>query len=123
MAVAVCCAASLPVAATPIRPDLKKLLSDPPTQRQQFAPARAGWSGPEAIPPSEQPPNPSMERFSPQASRRAVREQLRELLTPDWRAIGGIALVILLLRMLRARATKEEQTASQTLSDAMRPAA
>src|SRR5690242_11529260 len=55
--------------ASPIRPDLKKLLSQPIEQMPQYVPARAGWNGPE-ISSARTAPNPTFESLSPAASAR-----------------------------------------------------
>jgi hypothetical protein len=85
--------------ATPIQPDIKKLLSTPrPTQH--FAPARVGWNGPEAAT-SAANAVPVM-RFGviPQ---RDFRQTLLQLAIPDWRIFPALGALILLLRQLRKR--------------------
>ncbi len=88
-----------PAAATPIRPDLKKLLSESQEATIQFAPARAGWQGSEMS--SASPvPDPAAEL---QATRIADRSSLIALATPDLRVWALIGLAIILLRLLRRR--------------------
>jgi hypothetical protein len=87
--------------ATPIQPDVKQVLH----QQEQgpvvpFAPARAGWNGPEAAPAAQASPNPVLEAIGPAASDRAVRASLLSAVVPDPRAIAAIVLVILLLRRM-----------------------
>jgi hypothetical protein len=87
--------------ATPIHPDLKKVLA--PTQDQaQFPLARAGWDGPEAPTAQQSPRNATLEQIGPEASARAARASLRAAALPDYRAVAGILLVVLLLRRIRA---------------------
>jgi hypothetical protein len=81
----------VPAGATPIRPDLKRLLAEPQAT-QQFVPARAGWQGPETPTP---PP------VHADATSRAVRASLWAAAIPDPLAVLGIALAILFLRWVR----------------------
>jgi hypothetical protein len=85
--------------ATPIEPDLKKLLEQ---QRHQdeFPLARAGWNGSE-MKDSAPATNATLEELGPASTARQVREALRSVAIPDYRAVAGILLVILLLRRIR----------------------
>lgn len=84
-------------AATPIQPDIKKLLSTPrPTQH--FPPARVGWNGPEAATASAEALPAT--QFTSQAN---FRQSLIQLATPDWRIFLALGALIFLLRMLRQR--------------------
>ena len=86
--------------ATPIQPDIKKLLSTPrPTQH--FAPARVGWNGPEAAASSEAIPAESLGNIGPRTDQ---RQALIQLATPDWRIFLALGALIFLLRLLRKRA-------------------
>ena len=87
-------------AATPIQPDIKKLLSTPrPTQH--FPPARVGWNGPEAATTSaEAIPAAQLSSF---ASQNNQRQSLARIATPDWRIFLALGALIFLLRMLRQR--------------------
>ena len=86
--------------ASPIRPDIKKLLAQPPVPMPQYVPARAGWNGPE-IATSRTAPNPTFESLSPAATDREVRATLFATMMPDLRILALLALVILLLRRIR----------------------
>jgi hypothetical protein len=86
--------------ATPIRPDLEKLVQQPQGQQRQFPLARAGWNGPEQTP-NSRTVNATYEELSPEASARHARAALRAAAIPDYRAVAGILLVILLLRRIR----------------------
>lgn len=90
--------ASVPIAtATPIQPDIKKLLSTPrPTQH--FAPARVGWNGPEASTTDALP----AARFG-MVPQRDLRQTLLQLAIPDWRVFLALGALIILLRQLRKR--------------------
>jgi hypothetical protein len=87
--------------ATPIRPDLKKVLA-PAQDQTDFPLARAGWDGPEAPAAQQSSRNATLEQIGPEASARVARASLKAAALPDYRAVAGILLVILLLRRIRA---------------------
>ena len=99
--------------ATPIRPDLNQILSQP-QESAQFPLARAGWDGPEQPRSPDAAPNPTLERIGPAASARGVRESLKSAAIPDFRAIAGILLVILLLRRMRTQKKAELKKAPRS---------
>ena len=106
--------------ATPIRPDIKKLLEQPADASTNFAPARAGWHGPESAK-SEAATNPVLEKFSPAGTARAIRESLIAVAIPDWRVIATILAVIFILRKVRKSEPRETQPATE--AEQLRPAA
>jgi len=88
--------------ASPIRPDIKKLLAQPAQQQQMppYVPARAGWKGPE-ISTARTAPNPTYESLRPAATDRELRATMLATMMPDYRILALLALVILLLRRIR----------------------
>ena len=93
--------------ATPIRPDIRKIVYEPQQDSTaQFVPARAGWDGPEMA--SGQTPggNASLDDMAGSGLARARRTELLAAATPDPRAILGIAAVIFLLRLLKKQDEK-----------------
>lgn len=86
--------------ATPIRPDVRKVLAEPQPSADDFSPARAGWNGPETAS-SAQPVNTTYEQLSPANTARTVRASLIAAALPDYRVLAAILLVILLLRRIR----------------------
>ncbi len=88
--------------ATPIRPDIRKIVSQAPKDTSADSmPARAGWDGP------EMPAKTSgigMDNAGGLA--RADRAELLAAATPDPRAVLGIAAVIFLLRLLKQQDEK-----------------
>ena len=86
--------------AAPIRPDLQKLL-DQPQPVQQFAPARAGWDGPEMPRRPQLGSNSTYDILNPAASARALRGSMLALALPDLRFLALVVLAILLLRRMR----------------------
>ena len=89
--------------ATPIQPDLKKLLSKPHAE-ERFVPARAGWNGPESS--TKFSAGSALEKYSPEEDSRAARASLIAAATPDPRVVVCLAAAILLLRRLRQQAMK-----------------
>ena len=87
--------------ATPIHPDVKQMLAQP-QERGEYPLARAGWNGPEASPVSGVSPNATLERLGPAASAREAHTALRTAAIPDFHAVAGILLCILLLRRIRS---------------------
>jgi hypothetical protein len=93
-------AAVMPSFATPIRPDVRKILSRS-EESVRFPLARAGWDGPQVSPSSSVELNPTLERIGPAASAREAQASLKASAVPDYRAVAGILLTILLLRRIR----------------------
>jgi hypothetical protein len=85
----------IPAHATPIRPDVQRLLSQPQAPAQ-FVPARAGWQGPET------PPVPrEAVALRPSTAAKAMRASLLAAAIPDPWAVLAIAAAILFLRWMR----------------------
>lgn len=99
---------------TPIRPDVKKLVNQPQQQEMQFAPARAGWNGPEMA----RSEAPGLALFGVASDPQAVRESLISAFIPDPRAVAFLAALILLLRQFRAwRAARMVQPVGATVTE------
>src|SRR5512141_2175662 len=94
-------AMALQASGTPIRPDIRKLVSEPSQETIQFAPARAGWNGSETAVNNAQFTNPAVERLTPAAAAREVRASMMALALPDWRILLAIVGLIVVLRMAR----------------------
>ena len=84
--------------ATPIRPNVKKLLSQPEQSEIHLGPARAGWNGPEIAQAGE---SSSLALFGGASDAQEVRESLISAFIPDPRAAAFLLAVILLLRQFR----------------------
>jgi hypothetical protein len=90
---------SVPAAfATPVEPDMKELLSEPPPPASQFAPARAGWYATETSRPA---PNLELESFTAASTARAAKAALKAAAVPHPLALAGVLGMIFLLRRLR----------------------
>ncbi len=85
--------------ATPIKPDVHEVLSRPTPEPDAFPPARAGWDGPE-MPRTVSMPNATYDQLGPSGTARQVRQSLISAFIPDYRALAGITLVIMLLRRI-----------------------
>jgi hypothetical protein len=112
--------AAVPIHATPIRPDVQRLLAAPAAPGQ-FVPARAGWHGPETPMPVHGL-NGQLDRAS---SARAVRASLVAAAIPDPWAVLAIAAAILLLRWLRLKGGRQQlrrELPEQELPDIQRAA-
>src|SRR5512146_1890319 len=86
--------------ATPIRPDVQKLISQPQEATTQFAPARAGWQGPE-MNPEAQRPAAGRGLLDDSPASRAMRDTLIAVALPDARLVILVVMAIFLLRRLR----------------------
>ena len=97
----------IPAAATPKRPDLKKLLAQPQVKPEPYIPARAGWDGPEQNPKSIA----YFQQLTELDSAQANRATLFNILLPDWRVLLSLLATIFVLRYLK-KATPEASQAS-----------
>ncbi len=93
---------ALPATATPIRPDLQKILAEPQQAAVQFPPARAGWQGSEMAT-STPSTNPGVAVLRQASAANAARASLIAAALPDPRILLLIGLAILLLRRLRKK--------------------
>jgi hypothetical protein len=100
-------------AATPIQPDLEKLLSKPHSEQEWFEPARAGWDGPETEPLGLSRSAFALRNFGPAETARAVRASFLAAAVPDPRIWACLCVLILLLRRLK-RATPKPTEASHS---------
>jgi hypothetical protein len=88
--------------ATPLRPDIRKLVAQP-RETMQFAPARAGWDGPETARDDAGAGGPTSAQLTMAAAQRSSRAALLTAALPDPRAVIAIVAAILMLRLLRWR--------------------
>ncbi len=96
--------------ATPIQPDLNKLLSKPHSEQEWFEPARAGWEGPETEASSPTRSSSALDEYGPAESARAARASFLAAV-PDPRVRACLGALVLLLRN-RQRATPKPAGAS-----------
>jgi hypothetical protein len=109
-------------AATPIQPDLQKLLSKPRSAQQWFEPARAGWEGPETQTSGLPRSSFVLEKFGPAETARMARANFLAAAVPDLRIWASLGALILLLRR-RNRATPKAAEASESNTVEVRRAA
>lgn len=94
--------------ATPIRPNIRKLVTQNEAAPATATPARAGWDGPE-MPRREMRTNPALD---PAVTLRSNKAALITAAVPDPRAILAVVVVIFLMRALRKIQEKQTQAAS-----------
>ena len=104
--------------ATPIRPNLRKLISAMDGSQAKAQPARAGWDGPEM-------PRNDLARVSPAldpaVTLRANKAAILAAAVPDYRAVLAVVLIIFLMRMLRhIQAEQRRKLATVTAVDVRR---
>ncbi len=85
--------------ATPIRPDLQKLLAQPQEATMRFAPARAGWQGPENS--ATVAAGPANTVLDQSADVRVMRRTLLAVAIPDPRLVVAIVVALFVLRRVR----------------------
>ena len=100
--------------ATPIRPNIRKIVRESQARKPDFVPARAGWNGPEMqhqvvhIDPA----------LDPTITLRANKAALLTAAIPDLRAVFAVVLVIFLMRLLlRVQEEQKRRLASITPID------
>lgn len=86
--------------ATPIKPDVQKLLRQSQQNQQPFIPARAGWSEPGGA--ANPARNPVLESISEEHMRQEYRELLIAVATPDPWFVVALVTLVFLMRKLRA---------------------
>ncbi len=109
--------------ATPIHPDVRKVLARPTESPADFAPARAGWDGPET-PKGIQTLNTTYEQLGPAATARKVHQSLLAAFVPDYRVLGSLLLMMMLLRRIvvrRRTVSLAQVTAGNALADSSQP--
>lgn len=94
--------------ATPIRPNIRKLVTQNQAAPPPATPARAGWDGPE-MPRPEARTNPVLD---PAVTLRSNKAALITAAVPDPRAILAVFVVILLMRALRKIQERQKLLAS-----------
>jgi len=108
-------------AATPIQPNVEKLLSKPHPAQEWFEPARAGWDGSETQAGAARS-GFALEEFGPAETARMVRASFIAAAVPDPRIWAGLCALILLFRR-RRQATPKLPEASESSKVELRRAA
>jgi hypothetical protein len=97
--------------ATPIRPDIRKLVTQNQSTQTKASVARAGWNGPE-LPRREARTNPVLD---PAVTLRSNKAALLTAAIPDPLAVLAIIIVIFLMRLLRKIQDREKQRANAAI--------
>ncbi len=105
--------------ATPIKPDVQKLLQQSQQAQRPFIPARAGWSEPSSA--TTVVRNPVLESIAGDKMRQEFSETLTAVAIPDPWIVLALATLILLMRMLRSIEAKRHR-AQKLIVLAERPA-
>ena len=98
--------------ATPIRPNIRKLVTQNQSAPPPASPARAGWDGPE-MRPVDGRTNPALD---PAVTLRSNKAALITAAVPDPRAVLAVIVVIFLMRGLRKIQEKQETTAATVVT-------
>lgn len=101
------CVSAIPVGASPIYPNIRKVVKESEAQPARFAPARAGWEG------AEMPRDTEHIALDSAVTLRSNKAALLTAAIPDLRAVFAVFLVIVLMRLLRHI---QEQQRRQTLA-------
>lgn len=95
--------------ATPIRPDIKKLIQQSQQAQPTFVPARAGWTESSAVTVIR---NPVLESIAGDHLRSEFREELAAVATPDpWIALSLLTLIVLMRKLRSIEAQRHHQAA------------
>ncbi len=94
--------------ATPIRPNIRKLVTENQSTPPPASPARAGWDGPE-MRPVDVHTNPALD---PAVTLRSNKAALITAAVPDPRAVLAVIVVIFLMRTLRKIQEKQQRSAA-----------
>jgi hypothetical protein len=98
--------------AVPVKPNLEKTLQQQEQRKRVFAPAQAGWNGPEMQRPQDVAPNPVLEAYGPAATARSIRASLVAAAIPDPKAVIAIATIIILMRLMRTVSERKQKKAT-----------
>jgi hypothetical protein len=93
--------------ATPIKPDVQKLIRQSQQTSKPFIPARAGWSEPATS--TTLVRNPVLESIADDHLRQEFRETLSSVAIPDPWIVLALATLILLMRKLRSIEAKRNR--------------
>ena len=85
--------------ATPIKPDVQRMIRESQQSQKPFIPARAGWSEPTSTTAALH--NPVLESLKGDNARSEFRETLAMVATPDPWLVVAFLTIILLMRKLR----------------------
>ncbi len=99
--------AAIDADATPIRPNIRKLVTENQATPPQASPARAGWDGPEM----PRPDFRTSPELDPAVTLRANKAALITAAVPDPRAVLAVVIIIFLMRALRHIQEKEKRSA------------
>lgn len=85
--------------ATPIKPDVQRMIQESQQSQKPFIPARAGWSEPTSTTAALH--NPVLESLKGDNARQEFRDTLAMIATPDPWLVVAMLTIIVLMRKLR----------------------
>ena len=85
--------------ATPIKPDVQRMIRESQQSQKPFIPARAGWTEPASTTAALH--NPVLESLKGDNAREEFRETLALVATPDPWLVVALVTIIVLMRKLR----------------------
>lgn len=85
--------------ATPIKPDVQRMIRESQQSQKPFIPARAGWTEPTSTTAALH--NPVLESLKGDNARQEFRETLALVATPDPWLVIALVTIIVLMRKLR----------------------
>jgi hypothetical protein len=92
-----------------VDPDLKRLIREAQKPKVDLGPSRVGWNGPEI--PVAPPVNPTYESLRLD-SPAALRQELKQVLVPQWQVLLAFVILIAGLRLLLASRPAEQLPAN-----------
>ena len=100
--------------ATPIKPDVQRMIREAQQAQRPFIPARAGWSEPSSD--SAALHNPVLASLSSDRVQQEYRQTLAMVATPDPWIVVALAMVIVLMRKLRSMDAARKRAAAVALT-------
>jgi hypothetical protein len=99
--------------ATPIKPDVQRMIRESQQAQQPFIPARAGWNEPSATTAALH--NPVLASLTGDRVQQEYRETLMSVATPDPWILVALGMVIVLMRKLRSIEARRKSAAAVAL--------
>lgn len=106
--------------ATPIKPDVQRMIRDTQQAQKPFIPARAGWSEPSSTTAALH--NPVLASLNSDRVQQEYRETLMTVATPDPWILVALGMVIVLMRKLRSIEASRRRAAEVALEARPEPA-
>lgn len=96
--------------ATPIKPDVQRMIRESQQAQQPFIPARAGWNEPSSTTAALH--NPVLASLTGDRVQQEYRETLATVATPDPWIVVALGMLIVLMRKLRSIEASRKRAAA-----------